>query len=80
MRVLALILILGLSGCGIKPPKPTPCTIINSQLAQCVPTDTSQPIYDQPIKQMRGFMCFAQDDIADIKIYVKELLEAIDNE
>jgi hypothetical protein len=29
---------------------------------------------------MRGFMCFAQDDIADIKIYVKELLEAIDNE
>jgi hypothetical protein len=79
MLVLALSSAL-ITSCSISPPKPTPCTIINGTVAQCVPSETADPIYDRPIARMRGYMCFSPDDIAEIKIYIKKILEEIRDE
>ena len=74
----ALVLILLLSGCSLKPPRPTKCTIINPFTAECVPTDPAEPIYDEPVNRMRGYMCFSPDDIADIRVYIKAILDEVE--
>lgn len=59
-------------------PKPTPCNIVNVDLAECNPTDPEKPKHDKSIKEMLGYTCFSPDDTGDFKKWLKKRLEDLD--
>jgi len=64
-------------GC-VSAPQIEPCDIINSQVAQCVPTDSGKPVYDKPINRMRGYRCYSPDDRVELKVWIQSLIDNMD--
>ena len=77
---LGLILFFVLSSCaGIPTPKPTECLIISSRRGgSCIPADPSDPRFDLAIREMIGYSCYSPKDMADIKTFIRRLLELSD--
>jgi hypothetical protein len=62
-----------LNGCTVKPPKVTPCSIVNIDTAECRPPD--KPSKDVPLHELLGYTCYHPDDIAAAKAYFRKILQ-----
>ena len=49
------------------------CSIVNNDLAMCVPSNMSKPEYDIPVNDMLGFICVSPNDFGFIKKHHSEL-------
>ena len=77
MTYLKWIILLISVGC-VSAPHIEPCDIINGTVAQCVPTDAKKPVYDKPVRRMRGYRCYSPNDRVKIKSWVQSLLDNMD--
>ena len=73
-------LAVSLSGCGVKPPKPTFCNIYKPGTADCQPTDNNKKpfILDLRSVDALGYQCISAEDTADLKTYIELLLRELD--
>jgi len=73
---LLLAIVMAVSGCALAPPKVNRCSIINKDIAQCNPSDGSEP-FDKPVSRMRGYQCLSPDDLAKTKAYLHKIIEEL---
>lgn len=72
--VLTLAVAWAVSGCST-PPKFPICTVINSKVANCRPSQPGDEPYDKAIKRMRGYQCIHWKDVGKIKNYIHEITD-----
>lgn len=68
-----LILVCFNVGCGITPPEPDFCALYSPTQAECNPTDPGKKVYELDTIDMLGYQCLSPDDMADVKIFLKEI-------
>ena len=70
-RLLGILLITCLVSC-VTPPKVTPCSIVNVDVAECRPP--GEPDYDIALTEMLAYTCFSPEDLGEIKKYVRKVI------
>lgn len=71
---LVILLAILLTSCAAPPPIDV-CTIVNRNVALCVPNMPEKPEYDKDTVQMIGYQCMSPDDTGKIKKYLRRLLD-----
>jgi len=75
---LAGFAVIFLVSCQTMPPKLTPCSIINTDLAECTDPDTEE-YFDKPIKKMLLWTCYSPEDLGEVKKYLRKVFESFED-
>ena len=63
-----------LASCQLTPPRATPCSIVNTDVAECNLTTRPDYVFDKPIREMLGYTCFSPDDLREIRKYFRKVI------
>lgn len=74
MLLVGFLIVLFNTNCATKIPKVTPCTVVNVDVALCVPTDANKREYDIRPSRAIGYTMFSPDDTDAIRKFIKEIL------
>lgn len=71
-------MVLLITSCAISVPEPDICGIYSPDKAECVPTKSGEVPYEINRDDMLAYQCFSPEDFADMKTFIRQVLEEMD--